>query len=225
MKTILVTGADGLLGSNLVRELLARKYTVRALLQPARNTATLNGLDIDARPGDLLDAASVLSAAQGCDAVIHAAALTTVWPARSSLIRAVNVTGTQNVLDAVDACNIRRLIYVGSASSFGFGTKVKPGSEGNAFVSHKYGLDYIDSKREAQNLVLAAASRGLPCVVVNPTFMFGAFDSLVGPSAMIRALVHGQLPGHTTGGRNFVCVRDVATGIANALTMGRPGFR
>lgn len=223
MKTILVTGADGLLGSNLVRELISRQYNVRALLQPARNTATLNGLNIDARPGDLLNASSVLQAAKGCDAIVHAAALTTVWPSRSALIRAVNVTGTQNVLDAAEASNVRRLIYVGSASSFGFGTKANPGSEGSAFVSHKYGLDYIDSKREAQDLVLAAAHRGLPCLVVNPTFMFGGFDGLLGPSAMIRALVHRQLPGYSTGGRNFVCVRDVAHGIANALTMGRAG--
>jgi dihydroflavonol-4-reductase len=223
MKKIFVTGADGLLGSNLVRELVARGYSVRGFVQRDRSTQTLSGLNIEVCFGDLLDPASVMQAVAGCDAVIHAAALTTVWPSRSQIVRAVNIEGTRHVLDAARVHHVSRMVYISSASAFGFGTKADPGTESNEYISHKYGLDYIDSKREAQMMVLAAAREGMPCVVVNPTFMFGAYDSGQGPAAMILALAQGKLPGHTLGGRNFICVRDAATAIANALTMGSVG--
>lgn len=77
---ILVTGADGLLGSNLVRELLSRGHQIRAFVQPGRQQATLEGLSIDKFAGNLLNAEEVIKSAEGCDAIIHCAASTAVWP-------------------------------------------------------------------------------------------------------------------------------------------------
>lgn len=78
MMKILVTGADGLLGSNLVRELLTREDEVCAFVEPGRQQKTLEGLNIEKALGNLLHTEEVIKAMAGCDAVIHCAASTSV---------------------------------------------------------------------------------------------------------------------------------------------------
>jgi dihydroflavonol-4-reductase len=221
---ILVTGADGLLGSNLVRELLNRGHNIRAFVQPGRQQKTLEGLSIEKFPGDLLNTDEVIKAAESCDAVIHCAASTSVWPIRSEIVNKVNIVGTKNIIEAVKRSSVKRMVYVGTANSFGFGSKENPGVEGNAYRSATYGLDYMDSKYKAQQLILnEVKENSLPAVIVNPTFMFGPYDSNPSSGAMIVALYKGKVPGYTSGGRNYVCVKDAAVAIANALTKGRVG--
>lgn len=221
---VFVTGADGMLGSNVVRELLKRSYAVRAFVQPGRPHKTLEGLEIEKVQGDLLNADLLVQATAGCDAVIHCAASTSVWPVRSQIVNKVNIEGTRNVVEAVLANHLRRMVYVGTANSFGFGSREKPGVEGNPYKSGMYGLDYMDSKYKAQQLILnEVKQRNLPAVIVNPTFMFGPFDSGPSSGAMIVALYKGKVPGYTRGGRNYLCVKDAAVAIVNALTRGRVG--
>lgn len=221
---ILVTGADGLLGSNLVRELLKRGHTIRAFVQPGRQQKTLEGLTLEKFSGNLLNTDEVLKSSEGCDAVIHCAASTSVWPTRSEIVNTVNIEGTKNIIHAVQKNNIQRMIYVGTANSFGFGSKENPGVEGNPYKSATYALDYMDSKYKAQQLILKEVKENqLPAVIVNPTFMFGPYDSNPSSGAMIVALYKGKVPGYTSGGRNYVCVKDAAVAIANALTKGRIG--
>ena len=221
---IFVTGADGLLGSNLVRELLNRGHDVVAFVQPGRQQKTLEGLPITKSYGNLLNGEEVTKASERCDAIIHCAALTSVWPARSEIVNKVNIEGTKNIIQAVYKNNISRLIHVSTANSFGFGSKEKPGVEGDSYKSGKYRLDYMDSKIKAQELILAEAKNNcLPAIIVNPTFMFGPFDSTPSSGAMIVAIYRRKLPGYTSGGRNYICVKDAVVGIANAITRGRVG--
>jgi dihydroflavonol-4-reductase len=221
---VLVTGADGLLGSNLVRELLTRGHSIRAFVQPGRQQKTLEGLTVEKFPGELLNAEDVAKAAQGCDAVIHCAASTSVWPTRSEIVNRVNIEGTKNIIRAVKQNNIQRMVYVGTANSFGFGSKENPGIEGNPYKSAMYGLDYMDSKYKAQQVILKEVKENsLQAVIVNPTFMFGPYDSNPSSGAMIVALYKGKVPGYTSGGRNYLCAKDAAVAIANALTKGRVG--
>lgn len=221
---ILVTGADGLLGSNLVRELISRGHSIRAFVQPGRQQVTLEGLTIEKFAGNLLNPEEVIKSAEGCDAIIHCAASTAVWPIRSEIINKVNIDGTKNIIQAVHQNKIQRLIYVGTANSFGFGSKESPGVEGNPYKSATYGLDYMDSKYKAMQVVLKEVKENsLPALVVNPTFMFGPYDSTPSSGAMIVALYKGKVPGYTKGGRNYLCAKDAAVAIANALTKGRIG--
>jgi len=221
---ILLTGADGFLGSNITRELLAQGYQVRVLLIPEHITLTLEGLDIERFEGNLLNPEDVRKAATGCDGVIHAAASTSVWPPRNPLVNKVNMEGTENVIKAVLELGIPRLVYVSTASSFGFGTKEKPGDETCPYRSAKYGLDYVDSKFQAQQMVLEAVKKDkLPAVIVNPCFMFGPYDSKPSSGAMIVAVCKGKVPGYSHGGRNYIYVKDVACGVVNALKKGRLG--
>jgi len=222
---ILVTGPDGVLGSNLVRELLKREYKVSVLLEPGKDPITLKGLPLQIYYGNILDPSALDLAFENKDYVFHCAASTSMFPARNEIVNRVNIEGVQNIVDACLKHSIKRLIYVGTANSHGFGTThSNPGKEGNPYISQKYGLDYMDSKYKAQQLIMSAVqNQNLPAIVVNPTFMIGPYDSRPSSGAMILAIYNKKVPGYTTGGKNYTSVKDVAVAMANALTMGRIG--
>ena len=221
---IFITGGDGLLGSNLIRELVKRGFSPRVLIQPERNSPTLNGLDIEKVPGDLLEGgAKIKSAMEGCEVVFHCAAITNLW-ANPELVFKVNLEGTRKVLDSCLENKIQRLVFVGSASSFQFGTKENPGDETGAFPPIYRGMAYMESKHQAMKLVLEyVRKKGLDAVVVCPTFMLGDYD--YGPSSgeLIQQFIKMGLRYVSPGGRNFAYVRDVARGMLSALEKGRTG--
>ncbi len=222
---ILVTGPDGVLGSNLVRELLNRNYNISVLLEPGKEPITLKGLPIKLYYGNILDPEALNDAFVNKDVVFHCAASTSMFPARNEMVNKVNIDGVQNVINATLKHAIKRLIYVGTANSFGPGsTASNPGNEQSKYNSFKYGIDYLDSKYKAQQLVLRAVKEdGLPAIIVNPTFMIGPYDSRPSSGAMILALYKNKVPGYSLGGKNFTAVKDVATAMANAITMGEIG--
>lgn len=186
-----------MLGSNLVRLLIDRGHEVSVLIHPSSRSVTLEGLRITRYQGDILKPASLSSAVAGNDAVIHAAASTKIWPSRSELVRRINIDGTRNMIESAMECNIKRMIYVGS----GVSSNVNGVSDGKyAFPSARYGLDYVDSKYEALQLVLGAVkTRGLPALAILPTFMIGPYDSLPGSGRIILAMAQGKVKFHTNG--------------------------
>jgi len=220
----LVTGADGMLGSSICRELMAQGYSVVAMCLPVSPAKTLQGLAIEIIRGDVLDKPFLLEKAKGCDYVIHVAALTNVWPRRIKKLWDVNVQGTINMMEVAEELKMKRMVHIGSASSFNHGSMQHPGTETSVFDGWKYGMDYLDTKFRAQEILLKKHDEtGFPVLIINPTFMIGPFDS--GPSSgqMLIGLHRGSVPGYSVGGKNFVCSFDVAKAAVNALTMGRTG--
>ncbi len=223
-KKVLLTGANGFLGAHLARELLARKYHVRALIRAQSTCLTLADLPIERYVGDILLAGSVEKAAAGCDAIIHAAALAQANPARSPAIWAVNQAGTENLIRAARLSGATRFVYVGTANVFGPGTREQPGNETYPFAGKHYGSDYVDSKRAATERVQEAVRQfDLPAVLIHPTFMIGPLDAKPTSGRMLLELFQGRVIGYPAGGKNYVHVRDVAVATVNALTQGRPG--
>jgi len=221
---IFITGADGILGNNLVRILLDRKYDIRVFIETGRVARYLEGLPIEKTSGSILNYEETRTAMEGCDVVIHAAAKTDTWPPRHESHWMVNVEGTKNIIRSVKELNIKRLIHIGTANSFGPGDEINPGNETRAYEGAKYRLDYMCSKYAAQEVVLEAVRKeGVKALVLNPTFMIGPFDSKPSSGTMIMAVNEGKIPGYPGGGRNFVYVKDVANAIANAVEKGRIG--
>lgn len=222
---ILVTGPDGLLGNNLIRELIRRGHEIVALVEKGKRAPTLEALPIQLLEGNLLDPQSLQLAFEGVQAVYHCAAATGVVPARNEMVCRVNVEGTKHIVDLCIRYRVHRLICVGTANSFTFGTsKFQPGTENSAYVCHRYGLDYMDSKYEAQRLVLnAVKEHALPAIILNPTFMIGPYDTRPSSGAMLLALKKGAIPAYSPGGKNYIAVKDVAIAAANALDRGRIG--
>jgi dihydroflavonol-4-reductase len=224
MQKIFLTGANGFLGNNLARELVKRKFTVNALIQEGTDPSILDGVEVVRYHGDLLKPDTMLEGLAGCDYVIHTAGATSINPSRDSLVKRVNIEGTSNILKLLTEHPVKRFIHVGTANTFGFGTKEDPGDETRPYKCEGYGLDYMDSKLEAHRLVMSFFQKhNIPVIVVNPTFMLGPRDPGPSSNEMIRQIAEGRIPGYTKGGRNFIYVGDVCVAIANALTMGRPG--
>jgi len=221
---ILITGGDGLLGSNLIRLLLLQNYNLRVLLFPGSQATTLDGLNLERVFGNILNIENIDNAMKDCDGVIHIAADTTVIPARSALLRDVNIRGTENMINVALKHKVKRFIHIGSGSSFQFGDKDNPGSETSPFAGSKFGLDYIDSKYEAQLLVQKAVNeQNFPAIIICPTFMIGPYDLKQSTTKMFLTLYQRKLPFCNSGGRNFVFVKDVAQAIVNSLTVEKIG--
>lgn len=220
---ILVTGADGMLGSYLARELLARKHVVRALIQPGSDSPTLDGLAIERSTGDLLNEQDMHRAAADCEGVIHCAAITNLR-ADPDFVWRVNFEGTRHVADACLAHKVKRLVYVGSASSFAFGSKQSPAKDCGEFPQAYRGVAYMESKRRATDTVRDyVQNRGLNAIIVAPTFLIGGHNFRPGSSDLLRGFAQGRLRVLPHGGRNFVFAGDVACALANALDQGEPG--
>lgn len=221
---VFVTGADGMLGASICRELLAQEYEVVAFVLPNSKSNVLDGLPVTIKYGNILHEDKITEALKGCKFVIHAAASTAVWPRNSQIIRKVNFEGTQLISKVCQTMNIERMIHIGTASSFGNGSKSNPGNENSSFNSARFKMEYMLSKYDAQNYLLQKHEHEkFPIVIINPTFMIGPFDS--GPSSgrMLLALYKGKLPAYTKGGKNFVYSLDVARAVVNSLKKGKLG--
>lgn len=224
IKKVFVTGADGMLGSSICRVLIKFDYNVKAMVLPKRKSKVLLGLSLEIVEGNILDKKFLEKEMKDCDGVIHAAALTTVWPRRSEIVLKVNFDGTKNVMEVAEKYSMKRMVHIGSASSFKHGPKEEPGDETTSFDGWKFGMDYIDSKYFAQKMLLEKYSRDkFPVIIINPTYMIGPFDSAPSSGKMLVELLSNRIPGYSKGGKNFVCSTDVATAAVNALTYGRLG--
>ena len=223
-RRVLLTGADGMLGAHICRELLKRDYRVRALVEPQRRLEVIDGLAVELHYGNICDSDTIARAIEDCDYIIHTAALTQLWPAQMARIWEINYKAVVALAKAALRAQILRLVHISSASSFGWGPAHNPGDEGRKYCGARYKLDYLDSKYRAQQHLLAYHNRRqLPVVIINPTFMLGAYDSRPGSGAMVRAVARRQIAGYSRGGKNFVAARDVATIAVDALQRGQVG--
>ena len=221
---VFVTGADGMLGSSICRELINQDYSVKAFVLPNRKINVLDELEIDIVYGNILDKSLLEAAMVDCDYVINVAALTFVWPRKSEIVMKVNLEGAMNVMEVSEKLGIKKMIQIGTANSFNHGSKNNPGSENNPFDGWRFKMDYITSKYLAQQKLIEHYNKtGFPIVIINPTYMIGPYDS--GPSSgkMILEVIQGKIPAYASGGKNFVYSRDVAVAAVNALALGKIG--
>lgn len=221
---VLVTGADGMLGTCVCKELLKREIEVVALVQSLDKKTALCSFPLQRIEGDILNIQSIRNAMQGVDYVIHIAASTSVWPRKNPRLFDVNVQGTKNVAIVAKEWGIKRFIHIGSASSFGNGSRENPANEQSSIKKSDSILDYVWSKHAAQEWLLNQFKEAhFPVIIINPTFMIGPFDALPSSGKILLSYFNRQLPAFTSGGKNFVNTEDVATAVVNALTMGKEG--
>ncbi len=222
---VTITGATGLLGSNLAFLLAERGHSVRCIRRATSQVSHLDGVPIQWVAADLGEPESLVRAFEDADAVFHCAAEIEVVAAVTPRMQAVNVEGTRHVLDAVRTCGVKRLIHCSSTTAIGISTDGRPIDETHPWNLADFGLDdgYATTKRQSQEMVLAAAAEDVDAVVVCPAFMFGPFDSRPSSGLMILSVVRGQVPGYTPGLNNFVDVRDVARGMIAAWEKGGRG--
>jgi dihydroflavonol-4-reductase len=222
---IAITGATGLLGSNLAVELAAREHEVVATKRGRSRVDHLAKVPIRWVEAGLDDSNALARAFEGCGAVFHCAAAVTIQFRVTKEIFAANVDGTRNVIDAVRRASVGRLVHCSTVGAIGLSVDGQPSDETARWNMPEHGLGdaYVRTKRQAQDLALESAKGGLDTVVVNPTYMIGPYDVRPSSGKLVHDLVRGKVPGYTLGKNNFVDVRDVARGMLLALEKGRRG--
>jgi dihydroflavonol-4-reductase len=219
---VLVTGATGLIGGAVVGELLARGHSVRALVRPSSDLSNLDQTRVELARGDVLDRPSVERALIGCQAVIHAAGLADIGADRKTLF-SINAGGVEVVLGAALAAGVERAVLTSSVSVLG-GSKVpRVMDEETTSSAETLGLHYFVSKKRGEETAFDLAARGLPLVVVRPSYAFGPGDIYQSSASTIMSLARRKLPVYVQGGASFCDVRDVASGHVTALERGRVG--
>ena len=220
---ILVTGANGHLGANLLRRLLADGAAVRVLLRPQSDNSPTDGLVIERVYGDLREPASLMAAARGCDAIYHCAAQIATIAGGEREIFAHNVLGTRNLLQAARQSGVRRVVVSGSLSAVGHraGTPTDETEPFNPFERH---LPYSVTKAAVEHECLKAVADGLDVVIAVSCAILGPHDYK--PSRMGQVLIdfaHRRLRAYVAGGFEFVAARDIVEGHVLAMRKGRTG--
>lgn len=221
----LVTGATGLVGNNIVRQLLARGVGVRVLIRsdsPVGSKA-LAGLAVDAVEGNVSDEDSLARAMKGVSAVVHAAAYVHCGWRNGEAMREVNVEGTRNVARAARQVGAR-LVHVSSTDTVGIRHDGIPGDEETPPGGMPQ-FPYVVTKLEAERVVADEVDRGLDAVIVNPAYMLGPWDWKPSSGRMLLEIGAGKGLFAPPGSNDFVDVRDVAAGIFAALVKGKTGSR
>jgi dihydroflavonol-4-reductase len=226
-----VTGASGFVGSNLVRELLARGHQVKTLLRAGSDDRGLKGLPVARVMGDLHDRPLLQRELAGCDWCFHVAASYHLWMRDYAPMYAANVEGTRNVLTAAGQAGCQRIVYTSTVGCIGLPTQsngtVLPGNETNAVSARNLSGDYKKSKVQAEAVALELfRTKGYPIVIVNPSAPVGPGDLKPTPTGQIMVdFLNRRLPAFLDTGLNWVHVRDVAVGHLLAAEKGRLGER
>ena len=223
----LVTGGTGLVGNNVVRQLLGRGHGVRMLVRgrspgsPAEKS--LAGLAVECFRGGLDDEPLLQRALAGASCVVHAAAMVHCGWRHLDEMRRVNVEGTRAVARAARLAGAR-LVHVSSVDAIGLRADGLPADEETP-PGVMPECPYVVTKREAEAVVLEEVDRGLDAVIVNPVYMIGPWDWKPSSGRMLLEIAAGRGLFAPPGSNDFVDVRDVATGILAALDRGQRGRR
>jgi dihydroflavonol-4-reductase len=213
--TVVVTGASGHLGVNLVRELVAQKRPVRAVVHV--NHRTVEGLGAEIVYGNIRDVDSLCRVFEGTDVVYHLAATISLLKHEWRQVEAVNVIGTRNVVEACLRCGVKRLVYFSSIHAMVQEPLDTPVDESRPLVESQQAPPYDRSKAAGEIEVRKGIEKGLDAIIINPTGIIGPYDYQ--PShfgAALLSIANGKMIALLDAGFDWVDARDVVQGAIQA---------
>lgn len=224
---VLVTGANGFLGSWLTRALVDDGHDVYALVRRNGDLSDLKGVNCKYVYGDVTDLVSLLEAVTDFDSIFHLAGVVAYKASDRALMEKVNVQGTANVIEVCRERKVRRLVHLSSVVAVGAGFEPSEVlNETSEYNIHDLNLGYFETKHAAEILVKKACDRReVDAVIINPSTIYGFGDAKKGSRKMMLKVAQGKLKFYTSGGVNVVAVEDVIQGILSAWKNGKSGER
>lgn len=220
--TVLITGATGHIGVNLLRALIEKGVSTRCLVHV--NDKPLSGLETEKVSGDVCNLESLCKAFKGIDTVFHLAANISLSMDGWRRLEEVNVMGTRNVVEACLRTGVRRLVHFSSIHAFNREPVNRPVDESNPLVTSPDNPPYDRSKAAGTIEVRKGIEKGLDAVIIHPTAVIGPYDyqpSYLGEAILMMA--KGGLLALVPGGYDWVDVRDVASGTIAAAEKAPSG--
>jgi dihydroflavonol-4-reductase len=227
-----VTGATGLLGTNLVRLLWEQGHGVRALVRSREKAeATFDGLELEIVVGDMADVPAFAEALNGCDALFHTAAYFREyyqpgdhWPT----LERINVHAVIELLTEAAGRGVKTAVHTSSSGVIEPNSNGTPGDESSPLSPESQSNLYFKSKVLAEQAVRAwmAEHTTMRVVMILPGWMFGPADSgPTGSGKLVLDYLDRKIPGIVDGGASIVDARDVAQAMIAAAERGEHGSR
>lgn len=225
-KLYLITGANGHLGSTILRMLQKGRAETRGLVLPGEMGALQD--HVRYIQGNVCDKQSLEPLFQGIEGreaiLIHLAGIVDISDQASQKMYDVNVGGTRNIVELCREHRVKRLVYVSSVHAIPEKDKMQVLQEVRHFSDKDVVGGYAKTKALATQIVLDAAKEGLDAVVVHPSGILGPYGSSGNHLVqLVKDYMGGKLPACVNGGYDFVDVRDVAGGCLAAAEKGRRG--
>ena len=212
MNKVLVTGGTGFIGAYIIKELVEKGYSVRAIRRSIKLPFFISPDILNKAewvPGDVLDLISLNEAMDGVDAVIHSAALVSFLKSERTQMYNTNVDGTANVVNLALENGIKKLVHISSISALGRTFTGEHVTEEKKWTVSKLNSHYGISKYKAEMEVWRAMAEGLDAVIINPSTVLG-FGNWHDSSCAIFKNVYKGFRWYTKGINGFVDVEDVA---------------
>jgi dihydroflavonol-4-reductase len=226
-----VTGATGLLGSNLVQALLDQGHEVRGLVRSKEKAQRVfPSAKIEFVNGDMSNVSGFAPSLAGCDVLIHTAAYFREYyqpGEHKTSLEKINVQGTVDLLIAAEKQGVQKAIHISSAGVIGKKPDGTPSDENTLPDDHATSNLYFASKIDAELAIKRfLKERKLPVVMILPSWMWGPGDSA--PTAagkLVIDFLNQKIPGVVDGGCSMVDARDVAQATIHAVERGKSGER
>ncbi|MFZ1528561.1 MAG: NAD-dependent epimerase/dehydratase family protein [Ferruginibacter sp.] len=205
---VLVTGSAGLLGKNLIEELLKEGKTVRAIY----NKTAIENIDhpnFSQLSCNILDIMALQTAMKGITELYHCAGMVSFQKKDRQLLYKINTEGTANVVNAALEAGIRKMVHVSSVAALG---RIREGisiTEKMQWTPETSNSIYGHSKFLGEMEVWRGIAEGLDAVIVNPVIILGAGNWNEGSTRLFKS-AYEEFPWYTTGSTGFVDVRDVS---------------
>ncbi len=204
---ILVTGGSGLVGSELISQLLALGNKIKAIYNSTR--LTISHQDLIPVKCDILDTAALEEAMQGVTQLYHCAAMVSFSAKNKDQLLKINIEGTANIVNAALDAGVTKMVHVSSVSALGRIRENETVTEEMNWTEESSNSVYGKSKYLGEMEVWRGIGEGLQAVIVNPSLILGSGDWNKGSSEIFRS-VYNEFPWYTEGVTGVIDVKDVA---------------
>jgi dihydroflavonol-4-reductase len=220
---ILVTGGAGLLGNELITQLLSQQKKVRAIYNKTP-LSILPNPNLEVVQCDILDVVALEEVMQNITQIFHCAAIVSFNPKQYKNMFLVNAEGTANVVNAAIDEGVKKIVHVSSVAALGKLNIKETINEGMNWTPETSNSGYAHSKYLAELEVWRGMGEGLEAVMVNPSIILGAGNWDEGSSKIFK-LLYNEFPWYSNGVNGFVYVKDVAKAMIQLMDSNINGER